>query len=135
MMIGVDRVARSVLFQSRFSPSGDQRSTRPVARDTPFCSGPRHIGQSSGSAADSPAPSGAKPAVSSRAMKRVVRPREVTLMEDSRKVRSIEIGKVRGSFRIRREQTGGKLVAGEDSHYLWSTAAMGSDKVSGRARP
>src|SRR5437867_11521610 len=51
-MIGVDRVASSVLFHSRFSPSGDHLVTSPFSREMPFHSGPRQCGQSSGSISD-----------------------------------------------------------------------------------
>src|ERR1700733_7298680 len=50
MMIGVDRLPNSLLAQTTLSLPGSQRSMVPVSREMPFCSGPRHIGQSSGSA-------------------------------------------------------------------------------------
>ncbi len=51
MTIGVERLANSGLTHKTFSPLGDHLSTNPFSRETPFISGPRHIGQSNGSSA------------------------------------------------------------------------------------
>src|SRR5580704_1905549 len=51
MQIGVERPPRSSRFQRTFCPSGVQRSTSPVSRETPLSSGPRQFGQSMGAAA------------------------------------------------------------------------------------
>ena len=49
-MIGVERVPISLFFQTTFLPLGSPLSIRPVSREMPFCSGPRQLGQSTGSA-------------------------------------------------------------------------------------
>src|SRR4051812_20586037 len=50
MMIGVERVLILSFFHTMFLPETSQLGSRPVSRETPFCSGPRKLTQSSGSA-------------------------------------------------------------------------------------